>query len=86
MTNAYPFRAFMRSRMPALRVIEGGCEPKLEDDIVAVIDEHLSPALLGLRTAAAEHDDDAVRAYAYELIFLSGCVLSTSARHADRHH
>ena len=75
----------MRSRMPALHVIEGGHDPGEQADLVAVIDEHLSPALVALRAAAATGDDDAIRAYAYELIFVSGCVLSTSARHA-RHH
>ena len=70
--------------MPALHVIEGGRGPDTHEDLVAVIDEHLTPALVELRAAALEGDVDAIRAYAYELVFLGGCVLSTGPRRAGR--
>lgn len=64
--------------MPALQVIDGGRDPGPGDDLLAVVDEHLRPAVESLRAAALAGDVDAIRAYAYELVFLGGCVLSTT--------
>jgi hypothetical protein len=84
-TNAYPCAAFTRWNMPALHVIQGGHDQRAGgDDVLAVIDEHMAPALLGLRAATEDGDEDAIRAYAYELIFLSGCVLSPGAHRSAR--
>ena len=59
-----------------LTVIEGGPATAFED-VIAIVDDHVEPAVVGLRRAGDEHDTDALRAHALELIFLAGAILST---------
>ncbi len=63
------------------RRIEGGATPDDRvDDLRAVIDDYLRPALDGLEQAIAEGDLTAARAYAYEVIVGAGSVVSACPR------
>ena len=66
---------------PRLRSLPGGAQP--EDrlhDIKAVTEDHLAPALRGLRKAAEDGDLLAVRAYALELSLGAATVASACPR------
>ena len=69
-------------RFPSrLTVLPGG--PSYAEsiaDVRTVIDEYLTPAAAELKRAADEHDVDAVRAYAYELLAVTGTVIAACPR------
>ena len=61
--------------------IDGGraAEDSLAD-IRAVVDDYAVPAAEGLKRASDEHDVDAIRAYAYELLSITGTIIAACPR------
>ncbi len=43
-----------------------------------MVEDHVGTVAAGLRRAAREHDADAVRAFAYELIVLAGSAIAAT--------
>lgn len=65
--------------------IQGGARPEDRlDDLQAVVEDYLRPAVDGLEHAVADADLEAARAYAHELIVGAGSVLSACPRPAPR--
>lgn len=51
-----------------------------DEEVLAMVEDHVGPVADGLRQAAREQDADAVRAFAYELIVLAGSALGAVPR------
>jgi hypothetical protein len=51
-----------------------------DEEILAMVEDHVGPVAAGLRQAAREQDADAVRAFAYELIVLAGSAIGATRR------
>jgi hypothetical protein len=51
-----------------------------DDEVLAMVADHVGPAASGLEQAAVERDADAVRAFAYELIVLAGSAIGATRR------
>ena len=67
------------------RPIQGGARPEDRlDDLQAVVDDYLKPAVDGLELAVADADLEAVRAYAHELIVGAGSVIAACPRPSPR--
>jgi len=54
--------------------------PERLDEARLVIDEYLTPAVAALKQSSEAGDTDAVRAYAYELLALTGSVIAACPR------
>lgn len=51
-------------------------DPGDMDEIRRVVDDHVRPAAAALKHSVDEGDADAVRAYAYELLVVTGIVIA----------